>query len=176
MRTRTLTIVGMLALLVMVLTTATAAADNRTPFSGQQYWGPEGEPERYWEPGNNAFFWRDYTFTFYILSNDPRYQGTMLVNHNGNYWLAPSSPIGAVGQTWGTFRIEADWDLVFGNCPDYWEGTFTGDVAADGREVIKSRAKGYGAYAGLQLRSTSSTLHTVDVYYTVEGEILDPGK
>jgi len=175
MKNRKLTFITLVALLVLLITAAGAYATTRTPFTGTMEWLTDQMPGRYWEPGSNAFMWRDFPIIFGVETDNPLVGGRMYVSHNGNYRWAPESPKGLSAHTWGTFRIEPDLDDIAGNNPDYWEGTFSGDLDEYGYEVNKCLAKGYGAYAGLQLRVTSSS-GPYDELWALEGEILDPGK
>ncbi len=79
---------------------------------------------------------------------------------------------------WGEIRIESDYDLDCTNSTNYWEETFVGDRAPDGSERLRCNLKGYGAYAGLQLRfeEWSDPIDPNNRPFTVAGEMLDPGK
>jgi len=79
------------------------------------------------------------------------------------------------GSSFSTSRIapyRADLDCTVS--PDYWEGNFVGDRAADGSEYLRVNLKGYGAYAGLQLRM-EQWADAGAPYFTVSGEVLHPG-
>lgn len=166
--------------LVMVLGLLPAgpavAGTTRTPFSGVSYIvGEDFSTGRFWVPGNAAVFWRGVTFYLALDVDDARVAGRSCANHNANYWPSPDDPVAGVrGQMWGTMRIETDGDDDCTNSPDYWEGTFVGERDRYGNEYRRFVARGYGAYAGLQLRFEERAAAD-DEQNIISGEVLDPG-
>jgi hypothetical protein len=178
MKKRIFTIVALATILGLLVTGTAAAGSNRTAFSGTSTLIDEpGVPERYWEPGRNVAFWRGMPFIFMIETTDLRVNGMVCVSHNGNYRPSPDDlSYGVQGQMWGTVSIAGYRDdRDCSKSLDYWEGSFVGDRASDGSEHLRYNLKGYGAYAGLQLRMEERA-GTFDPYFTVSGEVLNPGK
>jgi hypothetical protein len=177
MKKRIFTIVALATVFGLLVTGTAAAGGNRTPFTGEFQNLFDSAPQRYWEPGRNAGFWRDMPFIGWIATSDPRVNGTVCTNHNGNYRPAPDDPwFGVQGQMWGKMHIESDDDLDCTNSLDYWEGSFVGDRASNGNEHMQANLKGYGAYAGLQLPYEAWSNPTDFLLpFTVAGEVLNPG-
>jgi hypothetical protein len=177
MKKRILTIVALVMVLGLLVTGTAAAGGNRTSFTGTSVFVDEPDwPERYWEPGRNVSFWRGMPFLFAITTTDQDVNGMACINHNGNYRPSPDDPgPGVQGQMWGDIRVESDYDRDCTNSLNYWEGTFVGDRAPDGSEYLRYNLKGYGAYAGLQLRM-EQWAGAGAPYFTVSGEVLNPGE
>lgn len=176
MKGRILLVLTLVMVLGLLPAGPAVAGTTRTPFSGIAYIvGEDFSTGQFWVPGNAAVFWRGVKFFLALEVDESRVAGLICANHNGNYWPSPDDPVAGVrGQMWGTFRIETDGDDDCTNSPDYWEGTFVGERDRYGNETSRNNARGYGAYAGLQLRfewwAPADAQH-----FTVTGELMDPG-
>jgi len=176
MKRRIFIVLALVTVLALLAAGPATAKTTRTPFTGSSYILGEGwPPGRFWVPGNAALFWRDRTFYLHLETDEPRVGGLVCANHNGNYWPSPDDLMyGVQGQMWGTIHIESDSDDDCTNSVNYWEGTFVGDRDRYGNETMRYVLRGYGEYAGLQLRMEEYA-GTYDWWFTVTGELLDPG-
>lgn len=181
MRRRAFVIAMVVLLLTLLLAGPAQAKTIRTPFTGTTEIIGEVWEGRYWVPGPHFEFWRGTTFILALDTTDDRVTGVMCADFNANYTLSPD-PIGFVeGHLWGKVWIyppmvlQDSQSFVCGEGDFMWEGSMTGDRAADGSEYTKINLKGRGVNEGLQVRMDQS-LAPGAWYATVAGEVLDPGK